>query len=102
MFELIALIILILSLGGIFVILAKKVPELAILPKNGKTGFKKHRLILELEKKFRALHFDLFVKKLLLHKLLSWAKCLVLKVEVWLDNLLHGIRKNAQQINKPK
>jgi hypothetical protein len=101
MIELIIFIILILSLGGVFAILYKKAPKIATLPKSGRVGIKKHRIISELEEKFKSLHFDLFVKKLLLHKILSWIKVMTLKLEVKIDHLLHKIRKNAQKLDKP-
>ena len=100
MFEFIALIILVLSLCGIFVILFKKAPVLATMPRNGNMGIKKHPVILEIKAKLRVLHFDLFVKKLLLHKILSYVKVLTLKIEARVDSLLHGIRKNAQKIDR--
>jgi len=100
MFELIVTIIFVLSLCGIFVIVFRKVPVLATLPKNGTTGFKKHRVILNIEKRIKEAHFDLFVKQLLLHKTLSWVKVMTLKIETKLDTVLHRIRKKAQEIDK--
>jgi len=100
MFELIATIIFILSLCGIFVIVFRKAPVLATLPKNGTMGFKKHRVVSDIEKKIKSVHFDLFVKQLLLHKTLSWVKVMTLKIETRLDAVLHRIRKKAQEIDK--
>jgi len=39
-------------------------------------------------------------KQIFLHKLLSWIKCLTIKIEVKVDNWLHSIRKKAQKIDK--
>lgn len=100
MFELIALIILCLSILGIAAMLYSKAPALAALPKNGSTGIKKHRLIKDIETKIRDAHFALFVKQALLHKVLSWIKVMTLKVETKIDTLLHRIRKKAQEIDK--
>jgi len=99
MIQLIVLIIFVLSLGGILFILARKMPILVELPQNGSTGFKKHRVILDAEKKIKEVSV-FFEKQILLHKLLSWIKCLTIKTEVKIDHLLHSIRKKAQKIDK--
>jgi len=104
MFTLIISIIFILSFGGVAFILAKKIPVLVSLPQNGTTGIKKHHIILETEEKIK--EFIVYVQKqILLHKLLSWIKVMILKIERRVDNMLHGIRKKAQQVdrkNKPE
>ena len=51
--ELIFLIIFILSLCGILLILARKVPVLNSLPQNGSTGIRKHHVILDAENKIK-------------------------------------------------
>lgn len=99
MIELIFLVIFILSFGGVVFILARKIPVLVTLPQNGKTGIRKHHYILELEQKVKKV-FIYFEKQILLHKILSWVKCMTLKVEVKIDHLLHSIRKKAQKIDK--
>ncbi|MBI3631783.1 MAG: hypothetical protein HY219_02880 [Candidatus Staskawiczbacteria bacterium] len=100
MIQLIAFIIFLVSTFGIVFILSKKAPVLVKLPQNGSLGFRKHKIILELENKIRHHHFHLFKKQMLLHKFLSWIKVATLKTEIKIDNLLHGIRKKAQQIDK--
>ncbi len=100
MVQIIALVIFIISVGGIFFILGKKVPALVQLPHNGSLGFKKHKLIADLETKIKAHHFHLLKKQMWLHKLLSFIKVLILKIETKIDHLLQGIRKNAQELDK--
>lgn len=92
-------IIFVISLGGALLTLASKIPVLVTLPKNGKTGIKKHRVILEAENRIKEI-LVYFEKQILLHKFLSWTKCLILKIEVQVDHLLHIIRKKAQQVDK--
>ncbi len=99
MIELIAFIIFLLSVAGIAILLYRKVPVLANLPKNGKIGIRDHRYIMHVEEKIKAI-FISFEKQIYLHKALSWLKCMVLKVEVQIDHLLHDIRKKAQQTKK--
>lgn len=99
MAELIAAIIFILSFAGLVLLLARKMPVLNTLPQNGTTGIKKHHYILELETKIKDI-FVAFEKQIYLHKLLSWTKVLILKIETKIDHLLHGIRKKAQQVDK--
>lgn len=102
MLELIFLIIFSFSLIGVLVILARKMPVLASLPQNGKTGIKKHRVIVEAENKVKGI-FEFFEKQILLHKLLSWVKVMTLKIETKVDHRLHNIRKRAQKkVSKDK
>jgi len=101
MFELIILIIFILALGLLLLILLCKIPVLNTLPQNGTTGLKKHHFISDVEDRIKEISI-FFEKKILLHKFLSWVKCMTLKVEVKIDNLLHSIRKKAQQVDKDK
>lgn len=99
MIELIISIIFFASFAGVIFILARKIPVLNTLPQNGSTGIKKHQIVLEAENKIK--DFLLAVEKqIFLHKLLSWVKCLTIKAEVRIDNLLHNIRKKAQKIDK--
>ncbi|MBI2054041.1 MAG: hypothetical protein HYT36_01785 [Candidatus Staskawiczbacteria bacterium] len=98
MVELIALIIFIFSLGGILFILANKIPILAELPQNG-GNFGRSKIVLALEEKVKEIYL-LFKKQIILHKFLSWVKCLTLRIETKIDSLLHKIRKKAQQIDK--
>ncbi len=87
------------SFGGVLLILIRKMPVLAELPKNGSTGLKKHRVISDAESKIKGF-VVFFEKQILLHRLLSWVRCLVIKIEVQIDHLLHRIRKKAQQVDK--
>ena len=100
MLQLIAFIIFIISVIGIFFILGKKTPLLARLPHDGHHGFKKHRIILHAEKKIKEALFHVFERQMWLHKLLSFIKVWTLKTEVYVDHLLHGIRKKAQELDK--
>ena len=102
MIQLIVFIIFLISLAGIFFILAKKAPQLALLPKNGHHGFKKHKVIAHLENKIKATHFHFFEKQMLLHKILSKFRIWILKTERFIDVKLHGIRKKAQELDKKK
>jgi hypothetical protein len=99
MIELIASIIFIISLGGIFLMLAKKMPVLIKLPQNGTAGIRDHRIVLHFEEKIKEFYFN-FKKQVSLHKILSWLKCFVIKIEVQIDHLLHDIRKKAKEQNQ--
>jgi len=99
MFELIATIVFLISAVIVFFILYRKVPVLASLPKNGSTGFKKHHVILDIENKIKDVCDSLEHQKLL-HKILSQTKCLIMKIEVKIDHLLHSIRRKAQEKKK--
>lgn len=80
--------------------LYRKIPALVELPQNGHHGIKKPKLVRDLEKKIKETHFNIFKKQMFLHKLLSKTKVWILKTETKIDNLLHGIRKNAQELDK--
>jgi len=77
-------------------------PELAQLPKNGHHGIKKPLFLKKIEKRIQEHHFNIFEKKAPLHKLLSKMKVWILKTEMVIDKLLHGIRKNAQELESKK
>ena len=100
MLQLIALIIFIVSLAELIFILWKKIPVLVQLPQNGHHGFKKSESIANIEKKIKDTYFHLFSKQMLLHKVLSFVKITTLKLETKIDELLHGIRKRAQELDK--
>ncbi len=100
MVELIAFIIFIFSVIAIFFVLLKKTPALTSLPKNGHHGIKKHKIILSIENKIKTAHFNLFKNQMWLHKFLSWIKIWILKIEDKIDQLLSGIRKKAQHLDK--
>ena len=101
MIELIALIIFILSFGGIIYILFKKAPVLLSMPQNGTTGIKEHRLFLHIEEKIKNIFLG-FKKQILLHKLLSFTKVMILKAETKIDRLLHKLRKEAKEAKHRK
>src|SRR3989344_4968027 len=101
MVELIALIIFLVSLIGMFVILRRHMPSLSRMPQNGDSGLRRTPLIAGVEHQIKSLLHE-FNKKVWLHKLLSWVKVGVLKVEVFIDHLLHGIRKKAQKTDKKR
>jgi len=100
MLEFIPLIIFLISVLVIGLILARKIPALNELPKNGHHGLKKHPAIVNVEKKLANWYFDFFEKQILLQKLLSKFRVFTLKVERKVDELLHGIRKKAQELDK--
>lgn len=100
MVELITFIIFSISVFGIGFIVVRKMPVLAGLPQNGHHGFKKPALMIKVEKKIKEHHFYLFKKQMWLHRLLSFAKVWILKIETKIDYLLHGIRKKAQELDK--
>jgi hypothetical protein len=97
----IILIIFFISIGGILLILIKKVPVLCTLPKNGGTGFKENKIILCIEEKVKDL-LIYFKKQIYLHKILSWVKIIAIKIETKVEDIMRGIRKNAQKIDKEK
>ncbi len=100
MLQLIAFIIFVISAIGISVILVKKAPELINLPKNGSYNFKKNDVVARVEGRLKDFHFHFFSKQMLLHKILSFVKVWTLKAEVRIDHLLHGIRRNAQEMDR--
>lgn len=97
--ESVFLIIFVCSFGGVLLILIRKMPALAELPKNGSTGFKQHHAVSVVENKIKGI-VVFFEKQILLHKLLSWLRRIVIKMEAQIDRLLRGIRKKAQQVDK--
>lgn len=88
MIELISLIILILSLGGIGLILAKKIPILIQLPEISE-GVQKDNILTVLEKRIKNTYFD----KIIFLKTLSKVRVYILKIEKYIDNRLQGMRK---------
>lgn len=97
--ESIVLIIFVLSLGGVLLILIRKIPILTSLPQNGESGIKEHKLVIGLGDKVKAV-VTAIEKQIFLHKFLSWVKVMTLKIETKVDHLLHKIRKKAQQVDK--
>jgi len=95
----IILVIFICSLGGVLLILARKVPVLNSLPQNGTTGIRKHQIILDIENRFKEILIS-FEKQIFFHKFLSWVKIMTLKIETRVDIMLHKIRKKEQQIDE--
>ncbi len=100
MIQLIAFIIFMVSVGGIFLMLARKAPVLATMPQNGSTGLRKPALATKAEKRIKELHFHFFSKQMLLHKILSTFRIWTLKTERYIDTMLHGIRKKAQELDR--
>ncbi len=100
MVQLIALIILIISTSVVVFILYKKIPVLVQLPQNGHHGLKKPEFISKIERKIKDKHFHFFEKQMLLHKLLSFTKVWILKIETKIDKILYGVRKKAQELDK--
>ena len=102
MLQLIVFIIFLLSVLGIAFILYKKIPVLVELPQNGHHGLNKPKFVLKIEKRVESYYLRFFKKKIPLHRLLSKIRVLVLKIETQIYNLLHGIRKKAQEIDNKK
>lgn len=100
MAELLASIIFVCSLGGIFFILSRKIPVLIQLSQNGHNGLKKPSFILDAEQKIKDFYFHFFTKRAFLHKILSKIRILILKIERKISETLHIIRKNAQEMDK--
>ncbi|OGZ65827.1 MAG: hypothetical protein A3C50_01050 [Candidatus Staskawiczbacteria bacterium RIFCSPHIGHO2_02_FULL_43_16] len=90
------------SVLGVAFILFRKIPVLVQLPQNGHHGIKKPQLIANIEKTLKAHHFHFFEKQMLLQKLLSKSRILILKAERWIDVALRGIRKKAQELDEKK
>ncbi len=101
MFDLIISIIFIASVIGALIIVFKKIPVLSTLPKNGSTGLKRIKAIQSIENKIKD-YLLFFTDGKLLHVFLSWLKCQILKIETWIDELLHGIRKKAKTQKRKK
>jgi len=100
MIQLIAFIIFLVSLSAAVIVLYKKMPVLAGLPQNGHHGLRKPEVIIKIEKKIRERHFHLFQKQMLLHRILSKTRVWILRIERKIDEMLHGIRQNAQELDK--
>lgn len=100
MVQLIISIIFLVSLLGMLFILFRKIPVLIQLPQNGHHGFKKSEFVLNIEKKIKDSYFHLFSKQMLLHGILSKFRVWTLKIERKIGELLHGIRKKAQELDK--
>ncbi len=96
--ESIVLAIFVVSLGGVLLILIRKMPVLVELPQNGKTSIRNHHIILNIENRIKKI-FVLFEKQIFWHRFLSWVKVMTMKVETKIDHLLHKIRKKAQKID---
>lgn len=94
--ESIVLIILAVSVGGILLMIIRKMPALNSLPQNGNIGIREHRVFVCCERKIKGV-LNFFDKQIFLHKLLSWVKVLTLKIETKVDGLLHRIRKERAE-----
>jgi len=90
MVELIALIILVISFGGIVWILARKIPVLVQMPEV-EEGIQKENIISILKKRIKKLSLD----KVILLKILSKIRVLVLKIEKYVDGSLQKMRKKV-------
>ena len=97
--EYIILTLFVFSLAGAMFILARKIPVLNNLPRNGTTGIRKHHYILEMEYKIKGISV-FFEKQIFLHKFLSFVKVMTLKIETRVDKSLRNIRTKAQKIDK--
>jgi hypothetical protein len=100
MFQIIALIIFVVSVGGFLFMLYKKIPLLVALPQNGHHGIKKPELVAKIEKKLKDKHFHFITKGILLQTILSKVRVIILKTERQIDTLLSGIRQKAQELDK--
>ena len=100
MLQLIAFITFVISLLAVLFILYTKMPVLNALPKNGHHGIKKHKLIAKIENNIKDKYFHFFEKQMLLHKVLSKSRIWILKIERKIGELLYGIRKKAQELDR--
>lgn len=96
MFELIVIILFVIGLAGLLFILVRKLPALNSLPQNGSSGLRRYKFITEVENRVKEI-VNFFEKQIFLHKLLSWLKVMVLKIETQIDRLLQKIRRKAQE-----
>ena len=96
MLESTILIIFIISLGGVALILARKIPHLVELNLKSGSSLQKNILILGVQNRVKDF-FIFFEKQLLTYKVLSWSKIAILKIETHIDALLHKARAKAQQ-----
>lgn len=99
MIELIVTIIFVVSVLGIVFISLRKAPVLVELPQNGKAVLPGSDFASKISGKINNFLL-LFKKQIFLHKILSQVKILMLKAESKIDSTMHGIRKNAQKIDK--
>ena len=88
MAELIALLILLLSLLGLALILWKKIPVLVQMPEVHE-GMQKDNIFDKIKKRISRLNFD----KLIALKTLSKVRVYILKAEKYIDNHLQKMRK---------
>ncbi len=93
--ESIFLAILICSLGGIILILIRKIPVLNSLPQNSSTGIREYKIILIIENKVKSI-LGFFERQIFLHKFLSLVKVMTLKIETRIDLALHKIRQKSK------
>lgn len=92
MAELIATIILVASILGIFIILFRKIPILIKLPEASRES-QKETLISRLKRKTK----NRFPEEKILQKILSRFRILTLKTEKGTDNLLQKLRKKSKE-----
>lgn len=85
---------------GIVFILWKKIPILVQLPQNGSHGLRKPVFVLKIENTIKDFHFDFFKKQIWFHKLLSRTMIIILKLERMIGDLLCGVRKKIQELDK--
>lgn len=100
MFQLIVFIIFLISAIAVAGMLYRKIPALIELPQNGHHGIKKPEVVAHAENRIKDLYFHFFKKQMLLHKLLSFSKIWILRIENKIDVLLHGVRKKNQEVTK--
>ncbi len=89
MLELIALIILVISVGGIVLILTKKIPVLVQMPTIPE-GIQKENIFNAFKNKIKSI----FPDKIIILKILSKIRIFVLKIEKYVDSCLQRIREN--------
>jgi hypothetical protein len=91
------------SFAGVVLMIARKVPKLSTLPKNGTTGIEKYRFFMHAEGKAKSF-LAFFSEGIFLHKILSWTKCRVIKTETLIDGMLSKMRKKAKdkKLNQDK
>lgn len=100
MLQLIVFIVFVSSLLGMLFILFRKIPALVQLPRDQQKNFKDLEGVKSIKGKIGDAYTDFFEKQVILHKLLSKLKVMVLKIERKIDTSLHGIRKKTQEVEK--
>jgi len=104
MFNLIILIIFVLSLIGISIIVYRKIPELKNMPEEKELSsfFKEAKLFWQRIKNSSFIEKTFFEINIFLQKTLSKVKILTLKIEYNISQLLQKLREHARKKKMPR